>query len=321
MYLKIDRLKRFLTKTIFTKKEKTFLEDIKPLIFLGKIYGTVLFASDDESIFGTGMKILPLLILYIICCYFSLITLDTHKNISVLQHKFSMILLFLTIGGTIMKFIYFFLRRQEHKNLILKIHQLNRLLGYEKRPSPSLKWPVFKIISHILSRDITFYITFKKVQVNFMNIPNMLVLGWSFNACILNEFITRFIGQELLNQFRILNQKILIISETVGTICGDVESILELIRFRKILSKLSLKFNEFCILPLLVTLALQGCLSVWMLYNCFLHVVLQTPGYVFVILMMVMRTALTTMYTLAIIGGWTAIQKEVSAICRWFWNT
>ncbi|GJQ84988.1 hypothetical protein Trydic_g20234, partial [Trypoxylus dichotomus] len=138
-------------------------------------------------------------------------------------------------------------------------------------------------------------------------IINYFMFLMSYNANSINDLLQYRVGLEISKQFKNLNQNI----RSTPLSNGTIQNVMDNLRRRMKLLRLSARFNELCTLPLLLTLAFQCMLSIWVLHSAFVMIVFKLPHHKLLLLLIFIRMGINAIYAVVIFGMWASIQEEV----------
>lgn len=296
----------------FGKQEKTFLEQIGPLLRLGNIYSTSLFTLNNDSALPLLLLSLPLQIIYLACCL-NISEIPSIFNLTTkFEHAADVLFFTVTIICTITRTIYFFANRKEHKKIVLDVHRMNLSLGKEKRqrfvPNAPLTSTVF-VTTIISSVYMMLFVKFQMVNPGLGNIVFLIV---SFQSNLVNNYTDRTIGEELRQIFKDLNDKFKnCIVDTQDDIMRNVRLVMQCTNIHDELVKFSLEFAHFCYVPILITLTLNITFTVWLMHACIMSAVLKMPYYQYIVLMGLGRVIMTLIYIRVVEDTFGLVGKEV----------
>ncbi|KAK9695806.1 hypothetical protein QE152_g32334 [Popillia japonica] len=301
-------MKRILKKTIFRKKEKTFLESLHLLLSLGRIFGNVLITFDDDSILKPIMIALPLQIIYLIYCINYLDLINLFKTSTKFERISDYIFLIILASGILLKPIYYFLKREQHKRILHDINNLNRYLYVkEKRADFVIDFRVIFIITLLILTDVMIVTVFKNLQMVNDTKGSYFIILSSLNSNRLGEYINQCVIGEITKQFKMLNEKIVDCQQDMSEAVKAVEARAKLLR-------ISEKFNDICTFPQLIVLSLFVTMGVWELHSGFLFIINKLSHYRYRILFLFIRMFIVLTSVAVIIRTWCSITKEVNVV-------
>lgn len=301
------KLKTYLDKTILKKKERTFLEDINPTLILGRLFGNVFVTFEGDLILKTLLIPLPFHLAYIFFCGYN------YKDVINLFLTFSMynrasdyLVFLILIVGTILRPIDIFLKRNQHRDILTNIEKLNQSLGISKQPHYVIDFSLLTLIITLIFRNILFGVGLSSVEVTKPTVGSYFIFMTSFNACNVNGYINRVINTEIKKQFKVMNGKILTYQQD-GRLAQVRDAITQFIK----LIRLTERFNDVCLLPMLIFLSLHGSLSIWTLHCAILCIMLQLPNYKSTVLLAILRLVINFVEMVDVIQSWDSIREEV----------
>lgn len=297
----------------FGTQAKTFLEQINPILRLGNVYSTALYAMSEKSATISILLSVPLQLIFLICCANFSEIINMFKSTTKFIHAVDILCLGLGITSTILRPIYFFVRRNRYKQTVLNLHQINCSLGMQKRQRfvPNLPFVItISLIIFVSSTCIVFLLKFQIIKPTISNIVVFLVI---YHSSLVSDITDRTIGEELRNLFEVLNDNIRSCIAYIddGT-TNNIGRVMECTNIHRKLVKLSSDFVHLCSTPVLISLGLNVSLAVWMMHCCIMLIMLQIRNYQYIIVMVFLRVVLSLIYTRFVTDTFDLVENEVS---------
>lgn len=301
------------TNLLFRTQDKTFLEQIGPILKLGNIYGTALFTLSEETLTISILLALVLQIMYVVCYVNYSAIVNMYNSLTKFEQAAGIMFYALAIAGNTARSIYSFAHRERHRKIVLMIHKINCSLGMYKRERFLLNVPFVVAISLIISMSFICVITFSKFHVVNIKVSNMTVLLIILHSNVVSDIIDRTIGEELRNLFHVLNDNI---RKHILNINGDnienMTMIAESMNIHRELVKLSLEFTNQCSVSLLVNFELNASLTVCLVHTSIMVTVLQRPYYKYILSTIFPRIIFSLVYFKFVIDTWDLVRTEVT---------
>ncbi|KAK9687714.1 hypothetical protein QE152_g36057 [Popillia japonica] len=300
-------MKQFLADTIFKKTQKTFLNSLKTTLILGRILGNVMFTFDDSPKIKSILIASPFQIFYVIAWLNYLDLANLFQTSSKYERGSDNIILGMLIGGTILRPVYYYLKRNQHKQILLDIHKLNDILRRNERMDYVIDYNLLRYIAAILV-NIGFLKVFNLLEITELKTGNGYIFLAGLISIFNNDLTNRLISAEIRNQFEIFNEVIVTFQGDYGDI--RLENHIKLVRLSK-------RFNRICMLPQLLSLGFYGMLIIWELHSGFLFITLELPHYQYRIMFLLARIAFLLAAYVLIVETKTSVRNEVIYLFKW----
>ncbi|KAK9687703.1 hypothetical protein QE152_g36062 [Popillia japonica] len=264
------------------------------------ILGNVMFTFEDSPKIKSILIASPFQIFYVIAWLKYLDLANLFQTSSKYERGSDNIIIGMLIGGTILRPVYYYLNRNQHKKILLDIHKLNGILRRNTRMDYVIDYNLLRYVAAILV-NIGFIKVFNLLGITELKTGNGYIFLAGLTSIFNHDLISRLISGEIRNQFKIINERIV-------TLQGDYDNI-RLENYRKLV-KLSKQFNGICILPQLVSLGLYMMLAIWEIHSGFLYITLKLPHYQYRIMFLVARIAVLLPAYFLIIESKTSVRNE-----------
>lgn len=202
-------LKMKISESFFIKTEKSFLEEIKNVLFLENIFGCA-FINDTNKLKVTDFILaIPFYLIFLYCIPLSIRFYQDILEDAVKIMYFSELVYFATnITVTVVRPIYFVAVRRFHYKILFEIEKMHfkitkgNYLGYKCNLD-------LLIFNSILLFNLFFYICeYNFTKINSQNLANHIVFFSGIWTAIINDFLTYSVLKHINKLFAILNGKL-----------------------------------------------------------------------------------------------------------------
>lgn len=307
----------FLAKFLrLRRQEKTFLEQINPILRLANVYGTALFTLSEKSAMIGILLSIPLQIVYLACCINFSEILNMFRSMSKFEQAADMLFFALGISSTLLRPIYSFAQRNKHQQIVLNLHKMNCSLGISQRKRFVPNVLFTNAILLIIFISCLYMVFLIKLQLINPTISNIIIFLVPLHANIVTYFVDKTIGEELRNLFEVLNENIKTCEVGVNhNTMKSIELIIESTNIHRELVRLSLEFTRLSSTPLLVNLGLTILLTICLMHTCIIVIMLQTTYYKYVLVTTLWRMFLSLVYLKVVTDIWDRLSNEVTYCC------
>lgn len=310
---------RFLQKNfkilLFRKRHsKTFLEHIKPIFILGKIYGCIFFDLDKKPLLTNILISAPIPLAYIfscIDCWFVHTVLPTIPSSKYQLVSDSLFVVGCTVNAILQSYNYF-VKRGQHKEFFLDAQKTNEILGVGIRYGINYSFIYFTALLSVLTTSLVVIGYYSPmITFDFTHIAYVII---HVQALLVSEFISFTLLREVRRQFAVINEKLWIIIERIDLKDESVVETDQLLAQHKRLCKYCLEFNSFLGVTLLIDFAVNIVMMVQGTHFVFFVIINLVDGKnvdVYVGFVRCIKMLLGWVIVVLKLLSWIGVQKEV----------
>lgn len=243
----------------FRKKRKTFLEHIKPMIILGRIFGCIFFDLGENPALVNVLLSLPLPLVYIYSC------LDAwfiHKGLPTTPStKYLLVSDVLSIAGSTLNVILqtglYFVKRKRFKKFFLDVERANEALGIKDQVRYSLNFSSIVFITLVTITTTSYLLIVHYSPTISMDFTHFAYITMNFHISHVGELISFTLLQEVRKQFAVINGKLGMVIERSTQKDKPIDEVHHLVERHKQLCKYCLDFNNFLGIIIITSFAMN----------------------------------------------------------------
>lgn len=210
-----------LKNILFKKRNKTFLEQINSTLILGNLFGCIFFSVKQESIYPNLILCLPIEILFSLSALQQIYHFNEQiYNTTGILRALDLLHLALMIGSAIIQPFYLIIRRNQHKQILLRMQELNKLMGLETKEYYRINYDFICSVTLISTLQISFLIvTYAVMHEKMKSILGRVAFKFlSFTCVCLNNYIIYLLRKEHQHQYSDINKGIVKLASEINPV-------------------------------------------------------------------------------------------------------